>query len=112
MAKTKTSKKRGFSFDDMSVVRVKKSGKLESYDPKQTLGDGKFVAEALMQALLEGDAEAFKEILSAHLELVNKDRFSKQAGIPKRTLFRMLSPEGNPTLDSVAKVMRSLSKAA
>jgi hypothetical protein len=83
MAKAKTSGKRGFSFESMPELKLK-----------------------------AGDAEAFKEILSAHLEVVHKERFASRAKIPKRTLFRMLSPEGNPTLENVARIVHALTKAA
>jgi DNA-binding phage protein len=61
-----------------------------------------------MDALKDGDSQAFKEILSAHLEVINKEDFSKKARIPRRTLFRILSPLGNPTLDNVAKIVHAL----
>jgi DNA-binding phage protein len=65
---------------------------------------------ALMESLKQGDPNGFKKILSAYLEVVNKASFAKKAGIPERTLFRMLTPQGNPTLDSVARVFSVLSK--
>ena len=55
---------------------------------------------------------AFKGILAAHLKVANKEAFSAKAKIPKRTLFRMLTPEGNPTLDNIARIVHALSKAA
>lgn len=82
------------------------------YDPRTMLRDRHFILQALMEALAEGDTEAFKEILEGHLRATKKDDFASFAGIPRRTLFRMLSPEGNPTLESVAKVLKALSKAA
>ena len=55
------------------------------------------------------DTEGFKEILRAYLELVNKEEFAKKAGIPRRTLFRMLSKNGNPTLKNISKIIFQLS---
>jgi DNA-binding phage protein len=65
-----------------------------------------------MECLKMGDPEGFKEILSAYLEVVNKAAFAKKAGIPERTLFRMLTPAGNPTLENLARVFSVLSKAS
>jgi DNA-binding phage protein len=62
----------------------------------------------LSSVLKDGDTEAFKEILSAYLDTTNKETFSKHAGIPRRTLFRMLSPPGNPTLEHLAKLVKAL----
>ncbi|MEQ1664335.1 MAG: hypothetical protein ABL927_03050 [Bdellovibrionales bacterium] len=52
------------------------------------------VAYTLWECLVENDIEAFKEILRSHLEVTNKNKLAKSAGISRRTLFRMLSPEG------------------
>ncbi len=112
MAKAKTSAKRGFSFESMPELRLKKGTKAIKHDATKTLLDPEFVSKALIQSLKDGDAEAFKEILAAHLSVTNKDKFSAKADIPRRTLFRMLSPEGNPTLDNIARIVHALSKAA
>ena len=108
MTKRKTSKKREFSLKDIDPIQVKAGVSFLKHSPKESLKDPDFVFQALIQALKDGDSEAFKEILSAHLEVINKEQFSKRAKLPKRTLFRMLSPEGNPTLDNVAKVVHAL----
>jgi probable addiction module antidote protein len=111
MAKTKTSAKRGFSFEKMPEIRLKKNAKVLKREASKVFHDSKQVSEALIQALREGDADAFKEILAAYLSVTNKDKFAAKADIPRRTLFRMLSPEGNPTLDNIARIVRALSKA-
>lgn len=110
MAKTKTSKKQNFSFETMKTIKVKSTG-LKEHDPKKLLRSSKSIFDALIRSLQDGDPEAFKEILSAHLSIVNKDDFTKKAQISRRTLFRMLSPDGNPTLDNLAKVFRALKVA-
>jgi len=111
MDKKKTSNKRGFSLNNIKPVQLKKGVTLEKHAPKESLKDPNFVYSALMEALKEGDSQSFKEILSAHLEVINKEAFSKRANIPKRTLFRILSPEGNPTLDNIAKLVYALKAA-
>lgn len=108
MAKRKTSSKREFSLENIKPIKLKKDVFLETHSPNAALKDSQLVILALMEALKDGDSLAFKEILSAHLEVINKEEFSKRADIPKRTLFRILSPEGNPTLDNVAKLVRAL----
>lgn len=112
MANKKTSKKPKQSLKSIPRVKLKASAPLKPYSATKRLKDADYIAEALTEALLEGDAEAFKEILSAHLDVLNKESFFKKAGVPRRTLFRMLSPEGNPTLDSIAKVIGALKKVA
>ena len=92
MAKTKTSPKHGFSFDAVPPRRLRRGVPATDHNPKIALRDRKFVIEALTQALTEGDTQAFKDILAAHLEVVQKESFYREAGISRRTLFRMLAP--------------------
>jgi probable addiction module antidote protein len=108
MLKKKTSNGRGFSFEDIQPVKTKKGAPISPYSPSQRLRNKKFVAEALMESLRDGDTEAFKEILGAHLEAINKAEFAERVQIPKRTLYRMVSKKGNPTLDNIAKVVHAL----
>jgi probable addiction module antidote protein len=112
MAKPKTSAKRAFFFENMQESKLKKNAPLIKHDSAKSLKDPELVGEALVQALKDGDSEAFKEILAAHLSVTNKDKFSAKAKIPRRTLFRILSPEGNPTLDNIARIVHALAKVA
>ena len=58
---------------------------------------------------MANDTEGFKELLRVYLELENKEKFAKEVGIPKRTLFRILSENGNPTLNNISKIIFQLS---
>jgi len=61
-------------------------------------------------ALIDGDADAIREILLSHLEQVHKDHFYKEAGISRRALFKLMEPNANPTLDSLAKICKALAE--
>lgn len=108
MPKKRISKKRGFSFKDMPTVKLKVPSGVAEFNPNDRLRKPEVVAQALWQCLVENDIEAFKEILRSHLEVTNKDELARKAGIPRRTLFRMLSPEGNPTLENLGKIIHQL----
>jgi len=108
MPKKKTSKKRDFSFDDMPSFKAKNKSELTSFGASKRIKNKKYVSQALWECLVADDAEGFKEILRAHLELINKDEFAESAGISRRTLFRMLSEDGNPTLDNISKIIHKL----
>ena len=112
MAKVKTSARRGFSFENMPELRLKKGAMPVKHDSAKNFLDPEFVSQALIQALKDGDADAFKEILAAHLSVTNKNKFFERAKISRRTLFRMLTPDGNPTLENIARIVHTLSKAA
>lgn len=112
MARKRTSRKHGFSFDAIPPRRLKRGAPASQYDPKAALGDRKFIIESLTEALVDGDARAFKEILAAHLEVVQKESFYEKAGLSRRTLYRMLAPGGNPTLENIARVVKAIARSA
>ena len=112
MAKHVTLAKRGRSLSAIEPIRFRSRRGLKTFEAGKYLSDRAAVASALMECLMIGDPEGFKEILSSHLEVVNKSAFAKRAGIPERTLFRMLTPAGNPTLENIARVFSVLSKAS
>ncbi len=112
MARNKTLSKRIVRLGDISPIPGKGTARLAEHDPSAFFHHPEKVAEALIESLFDGDPEAFKEILAAYLRVANKSQLAQRAGIPSRTLFRMLSPEGNPRLDSVAKLLKSLRQAA
>ncbi len=76
------------------------------------MADRKSIIESLTEALVDGDAPAFKEILAAHLEVVQKESFYERAGLSRRTLYRMLAPGGNPTLENIARVVKAIARSA
>ena len=92
----------------MPMRRLRKGAKVYPHDPAKKLRNKRFIARALMESLEQGDTDAFKEILGAHLEVINKTEFAEKVQIPERTLYRMVSKKGNPTLDNIAKVVHAL----
>lgn len=73
--------------------------------------DGCWDWRPIADALIDGDADAIREILLSHLEQVHKDHFYKDAGISRRALFKLMEPNANPTLESLAKVCKALAEA-
>lgn len=110
MGKTKTSsKQKPFSLDMLPTKKLKPGAKVHKHDPRKNLGDPKLIAAALSDCLVDGDMEAFKEILKAHYEVVNTAKALKKAGLSKRTFHDALTPSGNPSLSTVMKMMQGLS---
>lgn len=108
MVKKKISKRPEASLKGISMNKLKKSKELIPFSSADFLKDKKFIANALWECLVDDDIESFKEILRTHLEYANKDELAKKAGVSRRTLFRMLSPEGNPTLANLGKIIHEL----
>ena len=118
MGKTQMLKRRGKSSKSTlkakTPVRPRLKGSSQAYDysAASELANRKFISNAIADALLDGDADSVREILLSHLEQVHKDNFYKEAGISRRTLFKLMEPNANPTLESLAKVCKALVKAA
>ncbi len=108
MPKKKILKKQDLSFEDMPSLKAKNKKGLKVFNASKRLKDKNYISKALWECLVENDTDGFKEILRAHLELINKDDFAKESGISRRTLFRILSEEGNPTLDNISKIINKL----
>ena len=108
MSKKRISKKREFSFQDIPVTGLKNIKGLSRINPRKWLMDKAFISEALWQSLVMGDVEHFKELLKVHLTLVHKENLVKETGLSRRTLYRMLSPEGNPSLENISKIIHKL----
>jgi DNA-binding phage protein len=108
MRKKKISKQQGFSLSDIDPIRLKSRKGLSTVKASGRLRNKQLIAQALWECLVDNDIDAFKDILRTHLEVVNKQELSKAAGIPRRTLFRMLSTNGNPTLETVGKIIHKL----
>ena len=92
----------------MPTLQLKPDVKISRFDASNRIADKELISRALWDCIVANDAEGFKEILRLYLELVNKEKFARETGIPKRTLFRILSKEGNPTLDTISKMVHKL----
>ena len=108
MTRRTTSKKRSFSFSDMPVLKLRHDAKLKTVSSAARLKEQELVFNALWQCLVDQDIESFKDVLRGHLDAVNKQKLSKKAKTSRRTLHRLLSPEGNPTLKSISKVISAM----
>ena len=92
----------------MPKVKLKKGVKTIKDNSIQNLKDKQRVREALSECLFSDDMETFKEILKAHLEVRNISNFSKETGLPRKTIYRILEPDSNPTLKNITKLLNKL----
>ena len=67
-----------------------------------------WVANTLLQNLKDGDAEAFKHNLRQHLCFNGKEQFATAVGFSNRSLRRLQSPDGNPTLKQIVALFEAL----
>ena len=108
MAKKKTLKKPVFSIENMKMLKLKPGLRFEKVDCKSIFRNTRAVHEALLDSFAEGDIECFKDVLRAYLKTVNKAALIRTTKLSRTTLFRMVEPDSNPTLENVAEIMRVL----
>lgn len=107
MAKKQTSKKRkASSVHRPEFVTLKSGVKTQRWHPTEELLDERKLGEALFSALKDEDIESFKEILMAHLQAKVKSREAKAHGLSERTMYEALSEKGNPSLKTIAKIVK------
>ena len=109
MGKTKTLKKQKKSSaksKEPQYITPKPGTKTFPWNPTAELLDEANLSKSLFQCLKDGDTEAFKEILTAHLEAKIKTRSAKTHGLSARTMYEALSKKGNPSLKTIAKIVQ------
>ena len=68
------------------------------------------MVETLLDCLRNGDVEAFRDVLTAHLLTTNKAKIAKKAGIGRRTLYDLMDPSRkfNPELSTLSAIIHAL----
>ncbi len=96
MKKKKIAKKRELTLDDIEGIEIDEARMKDftPYDPGQVLSDHTAIAKSLLECLLDGDDESFKDILDGYLRV-------NGVSVPKA---EMLASRKNPTLKTIAKI--------
>ena len=91
-----------------------RTNSLLDFDTKQTFKEMSVLElqKILYEVWMESDLDSFKGILSAFLNVHNKQKIATKMGISRNTLYQMVSPEGNPTIETIFKLMKVLEKEA
>lgn len=113
MGKIRTSTRRRSSSSSISKkglsLRIKKTVKVEEFDPSQYLSK-EFVGAAIMECLLNNDPEGVVELLEIYLEEHNKTAFLRDAGVARSTAYQVLKNK-NPTIKTLAKIVSTIGTA-
>ncbi len=109
MPKKKISKQPKKYFESMPNLKMKnkKSG-IVQFNSVKKVKNKKYISKALWECIIANDTTGFKEIMRAHLELVQKKEFTKKTGLSQKVLSRIVSKKGNPTLNNISKVIYHL----
>jgi probable addiction module antidote protein len=78
------------------------------YDNAALLKDPRDVAAYLEAALEDGDHRVIAEALGNIARAKGMSQLAREAGVGRESLYRALSPDGNPELGTVLKVVRAL----
>jgi len=109
MDKTKISKKRKKQpKKSMTINGVE----LLIHDPSLIFKKHKEIKQALFEALIDGDREAFVDILSGYVRSHNVLEVCRRTGLSRTVVYEAISDDGNPSLDTLCKIMTSFKKAA
>lgn len=109
MDKTKTLKKpRKQPKKSMKINGIE----LVSHDPSAIFKNHKEIKLALSEALIDGDKEAFVDILSGYVRAHNILEVCRRTGLSRTVVYEAIGENGNPSLDTLCKIMTSFKKVA
>jgi probable addiction module antidote protein len=109
MDKKKTSKKlKKLPKKSMVINGVE----LVAHDPSAIFKNHKEIEAALFEALMDGDREAFVDILSGYVRAHNILDVCRRTGLSRTVVYEAIGEDGNPSLDTLCKIMTSFKKAA
>lgn len=78
------------------------------YDSAEFLESDEAVAEYLAAAIEEGDAALFRRALGVAARARGMTQIARETGLSRESLYRALSDEGNPSLDTALRVLNAL----
>ncbi len=78
------------------------------YDSAEFLDTDEAVAEYLAAAVEDGDPALFRHALGVVARARGMTQIAREAGLSRESLYRALSPEGNPSLDTALRVLKAL----
>lgn len=113
MANKKTSTKQKKSPIKSTPSKMKVGGMtFTSFSPsKELVKNSSLVSEALIEALMDGDKEAFQEILSGYLKAREITKVAKLAGLSRTSIYEAMDTSKNPSLESLCKIMKAFKGA-
>lgn len=78
------------------------------FDPAEYLGDPEAQAELIADALATGDAGYVAHALGVVARARGMTQLARDTGMSRESLYKALSPQGNPELATVLRVVQAL----
>ena len=85
-----------------------KKTKTRHYDVAEQLDSPEEIAAYIEAALEDGDSRVIAHALGTVARAQGMSDIARQTGLGRESLYKALSPDGNPTLATVLKVVRAL----
>lgn len=82
--------------------------KTVAFDPAEFLDTREAQAAYLSEALAEGDPAAFRRAVAVIARAQGMAKVARQAEVNRESLYRSLGDGGNPSFETVVKVVRAL----
>ncbi len=98
-----------FDINSLKPIEVKAEKKLFKNDSVEFLRNRKNIAEALALAILDGDNEAFHDIITGYLGVVNKEELSRRSEVPIATI-RRIAAGSNFNIENMLKITAAINK--
>lgn len=86
--------------------------KLTKHDPSLIFKNHKEIKKALSEALIDGDKDAFVEILSGYVRAHNILEVCRRTKLSRTVVYAAIGVNGNPSLETLCKIMTSFDEAA
>ncbi len=105
MGKVKTSKKQKKSLIKSKVPL------LFEHDPySKELADPKLIKLTILQALMDSDLEAVRDVLVAHLQTVNKSNLAIKTKLGRQTIYDLMDSkkEFNPSIKTLSAILDNI----
>lgn len=105
MGKAKTSGKLKKS------LRKSKAPLLEVHNPfDKQLADAELIKRSVLQALVDGDLEAVRDLLIAHLRTVNKSKLAAKTKLGRQTIYDLIDKdkEFNPSIKTLTTILDNI----
>lgn len=100
-----------FNIKSVKPLTLKKSANLIKIDPNEFFHNQQQVAEALSEAIIDGDIEAFQEIIGGYLSIINKEELARVSKLPIATV-RRVAAGSNYNIETLLKITAAIRKAA
>lgn len=84
---------------------------MEVHNPfDKKLADVQLIKRSVLQALVDGDIEAVRDLLIAHLRTVNKSKLAAKTKLGRQTIYDLIDmdKEFNPSVKTLTTILNNL----